>query len=335
MFSPLIVFLLCIASSNAKKDFTHFKKVGVLSQANCNSVKHLLHKNAECKFGPKGMPLNTLLDWVETGEVDAALISQELDDSRFDTVPCGDISTRAMFTKKNNASVRQQLDAAIVRLQMTENIDKYAKENPPFDYVALNTCRATEDTVDKNYPFAKEKKTITVASWKGQKWGNSGDYSNEANLTGFYPDYVNGLTEILQKNGVLLQRKWYDSMDAVFKAIQNGEVDATEPYVVVNSYHDDRHRSVHFDMGCTTLGLESNFVINKPSNSSDKQLVVGAIVGSFLVLFLLGFIVFLVQKERRGLPFFGRTPLILPGGSKSGVVMVDVSSTDDVTTNVL
>eukprot|EP00941_MAST-03F_sp_MAST-3F-sp1_P002196 g2196.t1 len=304
----ILFFLLAVlpVSILGNESFKSFSKVGVLSQGNFETVHHLLHKDASMVLAKSTTELYEL---VENGTVDAGLISGMPDKSRFDVHPSGSISPRAMFTRIGDTKTRQQIDAAIVRLIMEGKLSEYATNNPPFEFVEVNTCRATSES-KSNFPFLSVQQapaTITVGAIGPYDWHQDGNYKVDP-PTGFWPDYFRGLEAKLKPQGTVLVRKYFSTSQEVMEALENNTIDVTEPYWTVDSFYKNRARSWTFDAGCTTLGYESSFFtpkIDLLSTRNNDEGTDGTLVGVLVAISVLFvgtvvFVVYMVKKEQKG-----------------------------------
>jgi hypothetical protein len=251
-------------------------KVGVLSQANYDSVHHLLPSTVEPMiFSHK----DDLLQHTRNGSVHASVMSSlPADSSGLVMFSSTLVSPRGMFTAEPADTLRFAIDAAIVRA-LHDNVDsKAAAKNQPFEYVAVHTCKTNQVNL---FPFpdpaqgdrlqkAIERGYLRVAALgpkgvtragPGSNWGPAGDYS-AVPPTGFYPEFLDAVEAAFRANySVDFQRVWADSSPGVMDLLLNDEADTTEPYMTIDAFHAGRSRTHSFIFSCTTLGTDSTFLV--------------------------------------------------------------------------
>lgn len=128
---------------------------------------------------------------VDAGEVDAGLISGMPNATRFNVYPSGNISPRAMLTRKNDTATRQIIDAGIVRLQMSRVMFDYAAAHAPFSFVELTTCRTVDPDTNIPLPNASVARVIKVGGIGPYDWHQDGNYTASP-PEGFWPDFLTG-----------------------------------------------------------------------------------------------------------------------------------------------
>ena len=61
--------------------------------------------------------------------------------------------------------------------------------------------------------------------------------------------------------GVSFSRQWFNTSTSLMNALQHGEIDATEPYMTIDSFHNGKEEL--FDVSCITAGYDSTFFTKK------------------------------------------------------------------------
>lgn len=309
MFLYLVFAVFFMKNSVLAKsilDSHTWKKVGVLSQGNFDTIHHIA-SNAQPVLANGNAHLYEL---VLNGDVDVGLISGKVQDPDdiFYTFPSGAISPRAIMTRKGDEKTRKLMDAAIVRLQRSGLISEYAQENAPFEYVEVHMCRS--DDPDKHLPFQfyniTNQTVIRVGALGPYNWHQDGDYTQNP-PTGFWPSFYKGIDDILVNHTLI--RQWYPTSKAVMDALLAGEIDATEGYWTVDSFYEGNPRTWFFDPGCTTLGYESTFFMLKENESDPTKntsiLTIWLSVCSALIALGAVFVIFMIRREKKGQPLFG------------------------------
>lgn len=247
-------------------------RVGVLSQGNFDSVHHLLPDKTEAVIFAH---TDDLVAHTRNGSVDASLISGLPEDEKgLVTFSSTLVSPRAMFSAEPADTLRLAIDAAIVRA-LNNNADRVAAaNNQPFEFVAVHTCKT--DEVDR-FPFpdpvpgdrlqqALDRGFLRIASLGPYDWGgNDGNYLEEP-FTGFWPEFYTAIEAQFEAHyGVGFERVWALSSAATMNNILSGDADVTEPYWTVDAYHEVdgviTPRPHHFIYSCTTLGVDSTFLV--------------------------------------------------------------------------
>jgi hypothetical protein len=241
--------------------------VGVLSQGNFDSVHHLVpDKTKPVIFSH----VDDLVAHTRNGSVDASLISGLPENEKglvlFSSTL---VSVRAMFTAEPADTLRRAIDAAIVRA-LHDNADRQAAaNNPPFDFVAVHTCRT--DEVDR-FPFptpvagdrlqkAVARGKLRIAALGPYDWGQDGNYKADP-PTGFWPEFYKAVEgHFNTQYGVGFERVYNGSSAGTMNLLETDEADATEPYWTVDAYHKGTPRPHAFVYSCTTLGYDSTFLV--------------------------------------------------------------------------
>lgn len=245
--------------------------LGVLSQGNFDSVHHLVPDKTTPVFFESTSEIE---EHTRTGEVDASLLSSlPENDEGLITFSSTIVSPRAMFSAEPADTLRLAIDAAIVRA-LHDNADRTAAiNNPPTNYVAVHTCRT--DEVDR-FPFpapvagdrlqqAIDRGHLRVAALGPSDWGKAGNYEADP-PTGFWPEILASIEGHFKAHyGVGFERVFSDSSAGTMNLLLSGDADATEPYWVVDGYHEldgvQKPRPHAFIYSCTTLGSDSTFLV--------------------------------------------------------------------------
>jgi hypothetical protein len=241
--------------------------LGCLSKGNFDGVHHLVpDKTTPVVFSD----VDVLLECTRNGTLDASIISGfPEDETGLVTFSSTMVSVHSMFTAEPADTLRLAIDAAIVRA-LHAQADRIAAANwPPFQYLAVHTCRT--DEVDR-FPFpdpvdgdrlaeAKSRGALRIASIGGAKWGIDGDYSQDPPV-GFWPEFYNAIEEHFKEGtGVGFERVAGSGSVDVMDLVLNGEADATEPYWLMAGYHNDMARQHLFIPSCSTLGYDKTFIV--------------------------------------------------------------------------
>merc|ERR1719163_937588 len=189
------------------------------------------------------------------------------------------VSVRAMFTAEPADTLRLALDAAIVRA-LHDNADRTAAvNNPPFEYVAVHTCRTDEA---ERFPFpapvagdrlqqAIDRGHLRIAALGPYDWGQDGNYKAEP-MTGFWVEFLSSVETFFKAEyGVGFERVWSLSSAGTMNLLTDGDADATEPYWTVDAYHDGTPRPHAFRYSCTTLGYDSTFLVADTELQGEKM----------------------------------------------------------------
>eukprot|EP00928_Gymnodinium_smaydae_P078902 TRINITY_DN62959_c0_g1_i1.p1 TRINITY_DN62959_c0_g1~~TRINITY_DN62959_c0_g1_i1.p1 ORF type:complete len:363 (-),score=56.29 TRINITY_DN62959_c0_g1_i1:60-1148(-) len=346
MHSYSVLFLLCLLLVAVSADLESLgelykaietgsnRKVGFISQANYDSVHTVLPSNTEAVIVEH---TDELVEMVRNGTLVAGLLSgvPPNEDKALHTFTSTLISPRAVLLSKdaNAADMNDAIDAAIVRIQKASKDHAIARSNPPFEFVAIRTCRSDDEA---KFPFpaagtatgtlaaALTARTFTMSALGPSDWGNDGDYTATP-PTGYWPDYVRALEAELKTaygTDIKITRQWHTSSAGVMNAIANGQAHFTEPYMTVDAFHNGRSRKSSFERSCTTLGYDSTFFTRRsPPVAVDDTVPVGVIAGGVIAgvvaVILAAFVVYLVMRERRGKPVF--EPLVATENRKAPV----------------
>jgi len=344
MFSTAAKILGCaaIASAAAPAHISELYDVlkaapeptlGVLSQGNFDSVHHLVPSQTSPVVFED---LHDLLDAVKNSSVHAGLINGlPPHDAAISTFTSTIVSPRAMFTCPESAcdTLLEAIDASIVRaLHDAADVDA-ARNNPPFEYVAVHTCRTN---MVERFPFptaqpndrlwnATQRGSLRIASLGPYNWTNQGDYLQEGGPTGFWPD-VHSVIEghFKEQYGVGFERVYSPSSDGTMALIEDDKADVTEPYWTVDAFYKNRSRSHLFGMSCTTLGYDSTFLVRvedqkvllggnatifaAASSSSKTTVTVVVAVCSVVIVLAALFILYLRKREMRADPLWSTLP---------------------------
>lgn len=296
--------------------------LGVLSDGNFDSVHHLLPSTTRGVIFESTASLEAA---VEAGAVDAGLISgiPQNANGLLGTFSSTLVSPRAMFScgEEECDTLVEALDASIVRaLDQGADVEA-ARNNPPFEYVSVHTCRTSEwsrfpyadATQGDRLDQARQRGTIRLASLGKYDWGNAGNYTASP-PTGFWPDFERAIEIELERHlGVSFERVWAPTSDATMDLVRDGLADATPPYWTIDAFYENRARQHTFAPTCTTLGYDSTFLVRiDPSSSSSNRksassrsialasAATAAIMGAFLVA-TLGYV---RQRELNNDPLF-------------------------------
>jgi hypothetical protein len=287
------------------------KQVGFLSQGNYETVHDVLPASTVPVIATHSSELE---DMVANGTVVAGLVSGVPDRTRFITFSSTLVSPRAMFV---NASWEEHIDAAIVRVLQKGLPQQFAAAHPPFEMVTVFSCKGNPT----NFPFPAGAVTTPLRIGALAPGGNQPDWGVDGNYTanpptGYWPDYYRAIeTEFQTQYGVGFQRVWLPSSAAVMSALENGTIDATEPYWTVDSFHNGRGRKHAFEMSCITMGYDSTFftkrdpvlptaAATKGDDGLDDWVLAIAIVLPILFAAAVAVTVWLIIKERSGNPVF-------------------------------
>jgi len=282
------------------------KQVGFLSQGNYETVHDVLPSDTVPVIATHS---SELYDLVANGTLVGGLVSGVPEAGRFITFSSTLVSPRAMFV---NAAWEEHIDAAIVRVLSKGLPQQFAANNPPFEMVTVFSCKG----VPASFPFPAGPVTtpLRIGALGPSNWGSDGNYQVTPHV-GYWPDYYNAIeTEFRTQYGVGFERVWFGSSVEVMGALENGTIDATEPYWTVDSFHNGRARKHAFEMSCITMGYDSTFFTKRDptpvalSAKGDDGLEdwVLAIVIILPILFVIAVAVgvWLIIKERAGNPVF-------------------------------
>ena len=284
-------------------------KVGFLSENNFHTVQDILSANVDATIMTNTADLE---EAVENGTLVGALISGVPDSKRFNVFSSLKVSPRAMFVAENSHELEEALDAAIVRVIKKGLPQSFAKKNPPFEMVSVFNCMAEPESWP--FPNATFTSPVKIAALGPGDWGVDGNYKSNPPV-GYWPDYYNAIEkEFKEAYGVGFERVWFSSSSSLMNALRDGTVDATEPYMTIDSFHEGRGRKSQFLISCITMGYDSTFFTRKQAAKEDSGLSDGATVAIAALAGVSGlailFILFVIKREKSGKPVF--QPLILP-----------------------
>ena len=224
----------------------------------------------------------------------------------------------------------EAMDAAIVRaLHDGADVDS-ARNNPPFEFVAVHTCRTN---LIERFPFpvaqpqdrlwnAIQTGSLRIAALGPYNWTNQGDYQQEGGPTGFWPDMYSAIESHFKNGtGIGFERVYNASSDGVMASIEGNNADITEPYWTVDAFYKDRARQHQFAMSCTTLGYDSTFLVKledaatnqvsfaaTDSAKSKTTITVVASVCSVVIVLSAIFILYLRKREMQSDPLWSTLP---------------------------
>lgn len=295
--------ILTLSELNARITNGENKQVGFLSQGNYETVHDVLPSNVVPVIVGHEWELE---DLVANGTVVAGLVSGVPDRSRFITFSSTLVSPRAMFLLP---AVEEAIDAAIVRVISKGLPQSFAAAHPPFEMVNVLSCKGTP----ASFPFPNQTFTspVKIGALGPYDWGEDGIYTVTP-YVGYWPDYYNAIeSEFSGQYGVGFQRVWYTTSTSLMNALAAGDIDATEPYWTVDSFHNGRGRKHLFEMSCLTMGYDSTFFTRREKTESatggdDLEGWVLALIIVMPILFLaaVAFGVWLICRERSGNPAF-------------------------------
>jgi len=260
------------------------RKVGFLSIANADAVHTVLPASVErviCTSGYDNGPINCtstddMVSLVKDGTLVAGLISglPPPDQAGYlhqfsSTV----VSTRAMLMAPPNTAetphgptdaalssydLSKAVDAAIVSMQTAGKDEEIRKNNMPFEFMAVHTCKGSDLTAfsvpDKSAATgllraALDSKVLKVGALGPYDWGGQdGDYTVTPPV-GFYPgwlaafcDEFNDLSgpdgvKYSSAGNITCERTYKTSSAGVFKDLFDGQTHLTEPYYVVDGFY--------------------------------------------------------------------------------------------------
>ena len=305
-----------LAELNAFLENATDPAVGFLTEANYQTVHDVLSDKVRPVFRFKHT--SELEEAVSDGTLVAGLISGVPDTEKFHTFSSTLVSPRGMFVSEMYIDA---IDAAIVRVIKKGIPQKIAHENPPFEMVSVFNCKGAPDM----FPFPNltfTKGTLTIGALGPHNWGVDGNYQSPYPHTGFWPAYYEAIQEEFNAHyGVSFNRQWFNTSTSLMNALQHGEIDATEPYMTIDSFHNGKGRKSLFDVSCITAGYDSTFFTKKSAPEveikilKDNELSEGAIVGIVAISVAAAIaavaIVFMIRREKSGKPLF--QPLGTPG----------------------
>lgn len=320
MLFPLVaavVPLLVLASPTqvlyAHLDQEHAPMIGVLSQANYDSVHNLL----PTKTRP--------VVYKSAAELSAAVVSGAVHVGLVSGVPQADapilsfsstlVSPRAMFAcaEPGCETMREALDASIVRAQHAGADAAAARANPPFEFLAVHTCRTNDPHATFPYPAAvvgdrlwnaTRRGAVRIASLGPYDWANDGNYT-ALPPTGFWPAFEAAVEEHFRAQyGIGFERVWRPTSSSTMDAVKDGDADATAPYWTMDAYYEDRVRHYTFDPTCTTLGYDSTFFVKASMESQTEAAFPWFVAAGLVAACFALFVLYVRHRERRDSPLF-------------------------------
>lgn len=289
------------------------KKVAFLTQANYDSVQTVLHNDVEVVICNENNAECTgtadMIAHIAGGNYLGGLISG-LPESHLqpwlNTFSSTVISLRAMYMRppyseetphghntatESSEDLSRAVNRAIVEVQ-ARGLDEQAKrENMPFEFMAVHTCRAT-DTCKFPVPNSADatgilktvlqEKVLKIGALGPRNWGgNDGNYKVDPPV-GFYPDYLTFFCEEFNNlkgpDGILYNaggaiscvRTNSASSPTVFKELFDGNTHVTEPYYVVDALYTGTGETCTADSDCRVANTDSGTETCTASDSGSK-----------------------------------------------------------------
>lgn len=297
--------------------------IGFLSQGNYQAVQNELHTKVEPKIFKH---VEDIYASVQNRSIVAGLISGTPDKKaqNIHVFPSNQISVRSMLIKQGNSLVEEAIDTAIVLIVEQGKVEQMAQNNPPYEALVVHSCKPSSS----HYVWPNKDQLTKVLALPTQlmvgalgpyNWGKAdGDYTKTP-FKGFWPEYYDELNkEIENQYNISLVRKWYKSSTALLDALANGDVDTTEPYMMVGSAYNSVARKTAFDLSCITSATQDKY-FTKIDNPKPVPLVSGDTVDQTLVIALstvggvclvsLLLLLVVVWREKQGKPMFGQSLL--------------------------
>jgi hypothetical protein len=222
------------------------------------------------------------------------------------------VSTPYGLQNQSNNDLFDALNAAIADVQREDLDETLLTKNNRTDLARVFTCHQdsqlpvpnrNETTGYLNDILMNNKKLI-IGGYGPMDWGvHDGNYKlNTSN--GFYPQLLDAIVKklgqlkgrdgVMYGESIMYERKFYTNMTLLFRALLNGEVHATDVYVLIEApyngtgesclndsacrprescinsicTHPERPRSLHFRTTCTTASRDTKFITKKVSNLS-------------------------------------------------------------------
>eukprot|EP00038_Savillea_parva_P007831 m.172824 g.172824 ORF g.172824 m.172824 type:complete len:368 (-) comp13588_c0_seq1:222-1325(-) len=292
-------------------------RLGVLSQGNFDSVHQLLPNGTTPVVYAHD---SDLIQAVLNRSVDAGLVSGIPNPStNLVTFSSTLVSPRGMFSCRDAEcdTTIEALNAAMVRALNDGAAAAAARNNAPFEFVAVHTCRT--NMVDR-FPFptpvagdrlanASARGSLRIAALGPYNWSNDGDYLASP-PTGFWPDFLSAMEQhFITGMGFGFERVWNPTSDGTMEMVLNNTADATEPYWTVDAFYNNRARQHTFALSCTTLGYDSTFFVRDSAldaasqeGDDDGKINDGAlaaiVLGAALVAAVAVAILVIVRRER-------------------------------------
>jgi len=251
--------------------------LGVLSEANFNSIKYELADNIQPKVFEDS---DQLYKAVSDGTVDAGLMSGA-DSTRifdFHVFPSSGVTLHAMLFKDGDEEVQKAVNAAIVRVIQEGQFNSINEENMPYDPFPVHSCAV--DPSDVPFPpgvFSCDNRgPLKIATLPNVDWNSAGNYTldsvkDEDNIdrsTGFWPDFEKHVEEQFEKEyGCGFETVW---TDGIYDAIQSGEADSTSPYMLVGAGKASLSSNSALGLSCITAGNRSVYFTKKSYSDSKK-----------------------------------------------------------------
>ena len=221
-------------------------------------------------------------------------------------------SISAPYGLQNTSSQHlfEALNAAIADMQREGDDETIFARNSRTNIVRAYSCRQDSQlpVVNRNETTGSLReilfntKTINIGSLGPSDWGvHDGNYSANASI-GVYPQMLDMIVEKLGKlkgpdgvaygDGLKFNRTFYPKDYLLFQALLNGEVHATDVFILIDATYrgtnesctnssqcrasetcdknfctyPPRPRSLHFRTTCTVAGRDSKFVTKKDSH---------------------------------------------------------------------
>jgi hypothetical protein len=163
------------------------------------------------------------------------------------------------------------VDAALMELQGEKGWFHQLRSSSGYAN-ALGVFSCTPDADKWKYPKADEaegllKRVLDSGELKvaGVQWaqGGAADYkTNPDSPTGFWPSYLTAIAEKLSAQygkTIAVKRVYYTTSVLVNNAVDDGEVDMSEPYYYLSGFHQDTPRIESLAFSCVTAGMASKF----------------------------------------------------------------------------
>ena len=201
------------------------------------------------------------------------------------------------------------LNAAIADVQRDQNDETLLWLNNRTDVPRVYSCHQgsqlpvpnRNDTTGFLRDILLKNATLLIGGLGPFDWGaHDGNY-NQTNPTGFFPKLLDSIVEKLEKlkgtdgdtysKKIYYKRKFFTDDISLFRALLDGEIHATDVYLLVDASfngtgescpngtcrrpgescqedictHPARPRSLHFRMTCTTSSRDTKFITKKNS----------------------------------------------------------------------
>ncbi|CAF0902966.1 unnamed protein product [Rotaria sp. Silwood1] len=218
----------------------------------------------------------------------------------------------APYGLKNTSSndLFDALNAAIADVQREDTDETLLTQNNRTNLIRAYTCRQNtqlpvpnrNDTrgILRDILFNTTK--IVIGGLGPKNWGvHDGNY-NVSSPTGYYPALLEAIVKKLGKlkgpdgnvynEQLTFERKYYATPELLFRALLDGDIQATDVYILIDTpyngtgeicsndgqcraretcvdricTHPQRPRSLHFRTTCTTASRDTKFITKKDSN---------------------------------------------------------------------